>query len=94
MTYRSIPTAPGRSLPAPIAALDRLSHNMYWAWNPTIRQVLRSVDPAKFDAGMSPVQMLVEADLDEVVAGPERAELLGHVLKTDHGSSSGIAILT
>ncbi|MEZ5279995.1 MAG: alpha-glucan family phosphorylase [Acidimicrobiales bacterium] len=68
MTYRSIPTAPGRSLPAPIAALDRLCHNMYWAWNPTIRRVLRSIDSVKFDAGMSPVQMLVEADLETLAS--------------------------
>ena len=75
MTTRSIPTAPGRPLPAPIAALDRLCHNMYWAWNPTIRRVLRSIDSVKFDAGMSPVQMLVEADLENASGQLEKGPI-------------------
>ncbi|MCP3936758.1 MAG: glycosyltransferase family 1 protein [Actinomycetia bacterium] len=69
MTHRDIPTEPLSALPGPLGDLKRLAHNMYWAWNPKAREVLRSIDPAKFDSGMSPVRMIVESDrLDELAA--------------------------
>ncbi len=69
MNHRDIPTEPLSALPGPLGDLKRLAHNMYWAWNPKAREVLRSIDPAKFDSGMSPVRMIVESDrFDELVA--------------------------
>src|SRR3954452_13863559 len=62
------------TLPAPIARMSELAHNILWSWEPSIRSVFRRLDPALWrDCGYNPVLMLgrvSQANLERAATDP------------------------
>ncbi len=46
-------------LPAALARLDELAHNLWWTWQPEAVELFRSLDPARWDStGHNPIRIL------------------------------------
>lgn len=55
------------TLPSRIGRLHELCNNLYWSWNPTIREALRAVNPERWHrANHHPVRMLEATTLQEI----------------------------
>ncbi|MEJ5944825.1 alpha-glucan family phosphorylase [Pseudokineococcus basanitobsidens] len=55
------------ALPAPLAALERLSLNLRWSWHPPTRDLFRDLDPQVWDAvRQDPVALLAELGPDRL----------------------------
>ena len=48
-------------LPTPLAPLARIARNLAWTWERELADVLRAVDPERFDATGNPVEVLAYA---------------------------------
>ncbi|MGA2145410.1 MAG: alpha-glucan family phosphorylase [Bryobacteraceae bacterium] len=61
-------------LPASLARMSELAHNLLWSWEPIVRAVFRRLDPALWrDCGYNPVLMLgraSQATLEKAAADP------------------------
>src|SRR5208283_3486743 len=61
-------------LPASLARMSELAHNILWSWEPIVRAVFRRLDPALWrDCGYNPVLMLgraSQATLEKAAADP------------------------
>jgi len=70
-------------LPAPIAALGRLSTNLRWSWDTATQELFASIDPQQWArTGCDPVALLGEvnpARLDELATDHEFIERLDHL---------------
>lgn len=62
-------------LPAPLSRLYELAHNLYWVWNPTIREFLRSIDPLLWHStNHNPLKVLSSLSanrLEQLAADPD-----------------------
>ncbi|MDR3689756.1 MAG: alpha-glucan family phosphorylase [Fimbriimonas sp.] len=58
-----IPTLPRTDLQVPpsLELLKKIALNMHWAWNREALDLLREIDPVRFDAGLPPVSLLRES---------------------------------
>ena len=65
-------------LPAPLSRLYELAHNLYWVWNPTIREFLRSIDPQLWHStnhhALKVLSSLSAKRLQELAADPQFLE--------------------
>lgn len=62
MLLNRIPTLPRNDLELPpsLQPLKKIALNMYWSWHPDSLDLLRQIDPARFDSGTPPVALLRE----------------------------------
>ncbi len=62
------------ALPPALARMSQLAYNVFWAWEPTIRNLFRRMDPALWSVcGHNPVSMLgrvPQATLEKLAADP------------------------
>lgn len=62
MILNRIPTLPRNDIQLPLSLepLKKIALNIYWSWHRNTLELLREIDPKRFDAGMSPVALLRE----------------------------------
>ncbi len=62
------------ALPPPLARMSQLAHNVFWGWEPTIRNLFRRMDPNLWrESGHNPVSMLgrvPQATLERLASDP------------------------
>ncbi|MBL8086602.1 MAG: alpha-glucan family phosphorylase [Chthonomonas sp.] len=84
MLLDSIKTAPHSTLcvPAELADLQRLAFNFWSTWDPGAVALFRSIAPARWDAGIGPVQLLAESThLDHLASDAAFMQLLNEVAR-------------
>jgi starch phosphorylase len=73
-------------LPTPIAALDRLAHNLRWSWHTPTRDLLESIDPALWDrVHGDPVDLLGELSPERLTELAANADFTARVHALDRG---------
>jgi len=71
-------------LPGELAPFARLAYNYRWSWLPGGPELLRSIDPARFDAcGQNPVRLLQEASVRTLRRVAADRELLDRAAELD-----------
>ena len=63
-TLIPIPSLQGADieLPADIERLYDLAYNLWWTWNPQVRQLFSAIDSASWSRYRNPVELLINVD--------------------------------